>query len=135
MTGTVSGKNRFVKKMDQTEYLIMQALRTYYHGSDMCKIQIVVGGVETVPFILTKRTAYLVFTNPFIFRPDTVFELRVLEGSGTLEFTCIGAAIYERAGFGGLAYTVMNNAKRSEMEELKEEDSRLSAFVRSWEHK
>ena len=139
--GEVALNEPFQLIIDERQYLILAGLRTNYSGSDHCKIEIIADGMICSPFLLDSITRYLIFFKPLIWRPEKCFDMRMQSGQGKLQFTCVGATLYKRQGFGSLAYTVVSDTplkmaeQKSKTLPKPEIDARVKGMIESLEER
>jgi len=93
LKGTVTPDKPFETVINDRELILLAGLKTAYNGKNHALYEMQIADKYSKPFPIDKDTKQVIFLNYYLLQPDYLFRLRQTEGSGTLKFSLIGAAI------------------------------------------
>lgn len=94
--GIVTKKKPFQCTINPHVTTLMIGLKVYYNRKDHGKFLIKIGSRYLRAVIIGQETQQVVFPSLRLLEEDMYFEIKKLEGSGTLKFSVIGATITTR---------------------------------------
>jgi hypothetical protein len=98
LKGTVTPEKPFETIIDEQTLILLAGLKTTYKGKEPSVYVMQIGGRLTKPFPVDKETKQVIFLQYYLIKPMFALRLRQTEGSGTLNFSLIGAAITTWSG-------------------------------------
>jgi hypothetical protein len=91
--GTVTPEKPFEIIIDERTLILLAGLKTTYKGEEPSLYVMRIGDRLTKPFPVDKETKQVIFLQYYLIKPMYTFCLHQTEGSGTLNFSLIGATI------------------------------------------
>jgi hypothetical protein len=98
LKGTVTPEKPFEIIIDERTLILLAGLKTTYKGEEPSLYLMQIGDRLTKPFPVDKETKQVIFLQYYLIKPMYMFRLRQTEGSGTLNFSLIGATITTWSG-------------------------------------